>query len=42
MIKYLLVGTLVMLIYRFWNSPTKQIDKTGQEPDEFADYEEID
>ena len=41
MLKYILVGIIVTLIYRYWND-TPKIDKTGQDPDEYADYEEID
>jgi hypothetical protein len=41
MIKYLLIGIILSIAYRFWNK-TPKIDKTGQEPEEYADYEEID
>ena len=42
MLKYLLVGVVISLIYRFWNTKTNKIDRTGQEPDAYIDYEEID
>ena len=41
MLKFLLIGVVLTLAYRYWDK-TPKIDKTGQEPDEYADYEEID
>lgn len=44
MIKFLLVGVLVFLMYRFWDSSQKRIDEphNDNEPDQYTDYEEID
>jgi hypothetical protein len=44
MIKFLLVGVIVMLMYRFWDTSQKKIDNpdNDQEPDQYTDYEEID
>lgn len=42
--KYLLVGVVAYLMYRFWDTSQKKINRSGQEqePDQDADYEEID
>ena len=43
MFKYLIVGGIVYLMYRFWDTSQKKINKSeDQEPDQDADYEEID
>lgn len=43
--KFLLLGVIIMLMYRFWDTSQKKIEKPdsdSQEPEEYTDYEEID
>lgn len=41
MLKYLFVSIVIAVMYRFWDSKPK-IDKTGQEEDQYTEYEDID
>lgn len=44
MIKYLIVGVVAYLMYRFWDKTPRKISRPreDQEPDQDAEYEEID
>ncbi len=43
MIKFLLVGAAVYLMYRFWDTSQNKLEhpQDNQEPDQYTDYEEI-